>query len=142
MEESVGCLGYEINGISHVRKGSFKQKSLNGKQNLREECNLPKGISGISSPWFYVGSRYSLFPLHLEDNNLRSLNIHLGGAPKVWFGFHFEDDAMCHNSTETCAVLTNYDTHRCVIFLSFYLLNTIITQKIAFRNSKLTYRNF
>ena len=39
VEESVGCLGYEINGISHVRKGSFKQKSLNGKQNLREECN-------------------------------------------------------------------------------------------------------
>ena len=33
VEESVGCLGYEINGISHVRKGSFKQKSLNGRQN-------------------------------------------------------------------------------------------------------------
>ena len=102
----------ERNGIGTVQnffEGSYKSKtfqymenfehperifSLNKygcKWNLREECNLPKGISGISSPWFYVGSRYSLFPLHLEDNNLRSLNIHLGGAPKVWFGFHFED---------------------------------------------------
>ena len=61
------------------------------KWKLKEECNLPKGISGISSPWFYVGSKYSVFPLHLEDNNLRSLNIHLGGAPKVWMGFHFDD---------------------------------------------------
>ena len=61
------------------------------KWNLRDECNLPAGISGISSPWFYVGSKYSAFPLHLEDNNLRSLNIHLGGAPKVWIGFHFDD---------------------------------------------------
>ena len=69
----------------------FNLNKYGCKWNLREECNLPNGISGISSPWFYVGSKYSLFPLHLEDNNLRSLNIHLGGAPKVWFGFHFDD---------------------------------------------------
>ena len=61
------------------------------KWNLTEESNLPIGLSGISSPWFYIGSRYSVFPLHVEDNNLRSLNIHLGGAPKVWYGFHLDD---------------------------------------------------
>ena len=59
--------------------------------NLAEESNLPNGLSGISSPWFYIGSRYSVFPLHVEDNNLRSLNIHLGGAPKVWIAFHLDD---------------------------------------------------
>ena len=65
--------------------------------NLSEECNLPGGLSGISSPWFYVGSRHSLFPLHLEDNNLRSINIHLGGKPKVWIGFHQDDIETVEN---------------------------------------------
>lgn len=43
------------------------------------------GISGIYTPYVYVGSNRSCFPVHIEDLNLYSINIHLYGEPRVWF---------------------------------------------------------
>ena len=39
-------------------------------------------------------------------------------------------------------VLTNYDAYRCVIFLSFYLLNTLFTQKISFEKPQINVKKF
>ena len=46
---------------------------------------LEADISGVTSPWGYGGTRGSLFPIHLEDSNLASINYHLGGSSKVWY---------------------------------------------------------
>ena len=41
---------------------------------------------GINKASLYIGSKFSQFAWHLEDGNLNSINWHLGGAPKLWFG--------------------------------------------------------
>ena len=41
-------------------------------------------VVGINEATFYAGSKYAMFPFHCEDSDLRSVNIHLGGAPKVF----------------------------------------------------------
>jgi hypothetical protein len=46
------------------------------------------GVSGISSPWGYAGTRGSAFPVHVEDSNLGSMNVHLKGAIKIWYVIH------------------------------------------------------
>ena len=51
---------------------------------------LPQ-YEGVNSPYGYVGRAGSVFPIHLEDNNLGSINIHIKGAPKVWYLVHPED---------------------------------------------------
>ena len=48
-------------------------------------------ISGINTPWGYAGTRGSVFPVHLEDSDLGSVNHHLDGANKVWFFVHPDD---------------------------------------------------
>ena len=58
---------------------------------LPNECGISAGIDGISSPWFYIGSRFSMFPWHLEDYNRRSINFNFCGASKMWFGVHQDD---------------------------------------------------
>ena len=52
------------------------------KENGLEGTNNP----GINKASLYIGSKFSQFAWHLEDGNLNSVNWHLGGAPKLWFG--------------------------------------------------------
>ena len=44
---------------------------------------LMGNVEGINEATFYAGSKYAMFPFHSEDSNLKSVNVHLGGAPKV-----------------------------------------------------------
>jgi len=39
---------------------------------------------GISLPFLYFGSTHSIFPIHIEDGSLFSINYLHYGAPKVW----------------------------------------------------------
>ncbi|CAH0383564.1 unnamed protein product [Bemisia tabaci] len=41
-------------------------------------------IAGVESQYLYYGKAGTVFAYHLEDCNFLSVNIHLGGAPKVW----------------------------------------------------------
>ena len=50
-----------------------------------------KKYPGINIPFLYIGCPGAVAPLHLEEANLRSINIHLGGADKIWFGIENED---------------------------------------------------
>ena len=45
-------------------------------------------MNGINTPWLYFGCKNSLCAFHNEDNNLWSINFHLGGDPKIWWGVH------------------------------------------------------
>ena len=42
-------------------------------------------ISGITFPWLYVGSKYSTFCWHMEDQYTLSANYQHEGAPKIWY---------------------------------------------------------
>ena len=46
---------------------------------------LDSAISGISQPWLYIGTMFSPFCIHVEDEYLPSINYNHGGAVKVWY---------------------------------------------------------
>ena len=43
-------------------------------------------LPGITTPMGYIGSKNSLFCTHQEDGDNLSLNGHMGGAEKIWWG--------------------------------------------------------
>lgn len=45
-----------------------------------------RAISGVTTPWLYVGSLFGAFAWHVEDLHLYSLNTLHTGAPKSWYG--------------------------------------------------------
>lgn len=55
---------------------------------------LQKDISGMTKPWIYVGSKFSTFCWHLEDQYTLSANYQHEGAPKVWYSI---PDESCEN---------------------------------------------
>ena len=61
-------------------------------EDLEKECGITGSHSGINQPWMYIsGDPGSLFALHSEDSNLRSINFHLAGAPKVWYALPYNE---------------------------------------------------
>lgn len=72
--------------------------NLNGfstqKRSVLESLGMQ--VSGVTSPWLYVGMLCAAFCWHNEDDYLYSLNYLHSGAPKVWYGVpggkadHFE----------------------------------------------------
>ena len=50
---------------------------------------LETEVSGVTSPWGHGGTRGSVFPIHMEDSNFESINLHLDGSPKVWCKAYF-----------------------------------------------------
>ncbi|CUS10999.1 unnamed protein product [Tuber aestivum] len=41
-------------------------------------------VTGIHTPYLYIGQAYTMFALHTEDYNALSLNYQHSGAPKSW----------------------------------------------------------
>ena len=65
--------------------------TFNWIENLEENCGIPDRHQGISTPWLYIGETGSMFPFHVEDGNLLSMNFHITGAPKLWYGVQPRD---------------------------------------------------
>lgn len=49
-----------------------------------------KGISGIMTPWLYVGMLFSTFCWHAEDQHLYSMSYSHWGETKTWYGIPSE----------------------------------------------------
>ncbi|CAG0913959.1 unnamed protein product, partial [Notodromas monacha] len=45
---------------------------------------------GITSPFYFLGARGTAFAMHCEDMDLVSINLSLGGYPKIWYGIPME----------------------------------------------------
>ena len=63
-------------------------KSLPVQWDMRSENGLLNGetYEGINTPNLYIGSPGSPFSYHEEDGDLISINFHIEGEPKEWFG--------------------------------------------------------
>ncbi|KAL8433549.1 hypothetical protein ACSSS7_003840 [Eimeria intestinalis] len=44
-----------------------------------------RDVPGVTSPWLYVGTVFSSFCWHTEDNFFAACNYHHWGAPKIWY---------------------------------------------------------
>ena len=57
------------------------------KWNLKSENHLHKrlfgDLAGVTKPTFYFGTKYSAFPWHKEDGDVRSLSFLVAGSDKV-----------------------------------------------------------
>ena len=68
-------------------------KDYNLKWDLESET-FPEGtlegkIAGVNTPTLYFGKKYSAFPFHREDADLRSLSFLISGSPKVYYTLTF-----------------------------------------------------
>lgn len=68
----------DVEGVSSL-KNSWDQKIKTKLQKIKE-C-----IPGITTSFSYIGSFPSTFGLHVEDLNFWSVNVHCGGANKIWY---------------------------------------------------------
>ncbi|OTN64052.1 JmjC domain containing protein [Plasmodium knowlesi] len=47
--------------------------------------NVDVSIEGVNIPWLYVGTLFSSFCWHTEDNYFASINYQHWGEPKIWY---------------------------------------------------------
>eukprot|EP00469_Lotharella_globosa_P012745 CAMPEP_0167773384 /NCGR_PEP_ID=MMETSP0111_2-20121227/1387_1 /TAXON_ID=91324 /ORGANISM="Lotharella globosa, Strain CCCM811" /LENGTH=669 /DNA_ID=CAMNT_0007663009 /DNA_START=3961 /DNA_END=5970 /DNA_ORIENTATION=+ len=87
--------GREDDDISARTEEKEAEKEAEESQwNLKAISRLPKGllrfvekdVPGVTEPYSYIGTRFSTFCWHVEDDNLYSLSFLHGGAPKTWYG--------------------------------------------------------
>ncbi|CAG0921990.1 unnamed protein product [Notodromas monacha] len=48
-------------------------------------------IAGVNWPYIFLGSKGSAFPMHCEDMDLFSVNLHMGGYLKIWYSIQGKD---------------------------------------------------
>ena len=82
-----------FNYIENVDLPEEKVKVFDLKWNFETETFIQEivegSIPGITKPTYYFGSKYSAFPWHREDADLRSLSYLIAGAPKVCYTLNF-----------------------------------------------------
>lgn len=81
--------GFENQSSDEISKSFLNLMNLpNDKNTLLPLLN---GITGISLPWCYFGSEFSLFGIHLEDHFTYSINYQFVGDSKIWYSIKIED---------------------------------------------------
>lgn len=63
--------------LNNTYKG---QESLLKISGLRNEK-----ISGVTTPWVYIGMKFSSFCWHVEDLYINSINYNHKGSAKIWY---------------------------------------------------------
>lgn len=83
-EEPGSISGFENEDLLFLSKHPMNLMNLpHSKGSLLN--NLDKTISGMTVPWIYIGSKFSTFCWHLEDQYTLSCNYQFEGAPKIWY---------------------------------------------------------
>jgi hypothetical protein len=80
-------------------------------------------ILGIHTPFVYIGGPSSIFGLHLEDQNLLSINYKHHGAPKIWYAVAKKNKEVFINYLRS---VTNH--------LNTFFINHFISLKSNFRD--------
>ena len=70
-------------------------------------------FDGINTTWIYAGNSGVPFEFHLEDANMRSLNIHLFGESKIWFAV---DNKNIPKVEELLRKHCDYESELCPVF--------------------------
>ncbi|XBW35248.1 hypothetical protein QEN19_000812 [Hanseniaspora menglaensis] len=90
--------GY-ISGFENQKNKNLRDSFLN-LMNLPNDKNtllpLINDISGISLPWCYFGSKFSVFGIHQEDHFAYSINYQFAGDYKIWYCIKIEDSDKFH----------------------------------------------
>ena len=88
-----------ISGFENQKNKEISQSFLN-LMNLPSDKNtllpLLNDITGISLPWCYFGSRFSVFGIHLEDHFTYSINYQFEGECKIWYCIKIKDSDKFH----------------------------------------------
>lgn len=94
------------NDTENYISGFENQPSDNINNNFLNLMNLPNdqhtllpllnSITGISLPWCYFGSKFSVFGIHLEDHFTYSVNYQFAGNPKIWYCIQISDSDKFH----------------------------------------------
>ncbi|KAK5960760.1 histone demethylase PWA37_002197 [Arxiozyma heterogenica] len=66
-------------------KKTRKKRNKNTNNTNTDDNNDVNEISGMTLPWLYVGSKFSTFCWHMEDQYTLSANYQHEGAPKIWY---------------------------------------------------------
>ncbi|CAG0922332.1 unnamed protein product [Notodromas monacha] len=103
--------------------------------NLSTSFDPMLSIEGVNSPFFFIGTRNSLFPMHCQDMDLFSVNLHWGGYPKIWYSMGAREVPEYKNIVE-CAIgkdfpeCRNFPRHNIYAFdevwLDHYCLNACV----------------
>lgn len=48
-------------------------------------CSESVKMPGINTPYLYYAMPFTAFALHHEDSNVGSINVHHGGARRIWY---------------------------------------------------------
>jgi hypothetical protein len=80
----------EFNASRDWAFGSLEDSLSNHNESLLRH-NLVGKIPGLNTSMIYVGSTFSFFPWHYEDNMLYSLNYLHEGDSKTWYGVAVAD---------------------------------------------------
>jgi hypothetical protein len=86
--------GLYASDIEYNASRDWKCGSLESIANHRESLlrhDLVGKIAGVNTSMIYVGTAFSFFPWHYEDNMLYSLNYHHEGDSKTWYGIASAD---------------------------------------------------
>lgn len=88
-----------ISGFENQPSESIRNSFLN-LMNLPNDKHtllpLLTSITGISLPWCYFGSKFSVFGIHLEDHFTYSVNYQFAGNPKIWYCIKIADSDKFH----------------------------------------------
>lgn len=75
--------------LAGIEKTLFSKETnylnLSALDCLLSKSKIEEEIKGINTPFVYVGGKYSVFALHLEDFALFSINFLHEGSNKIWY---------------------------------------------------------
>lgn len=69
--------------LNHTDMGNNLQLVNLNSNSLLNICN--NNISGMNVPWLYIGSKFSTFCWHMEDQYTFSANYQIEGNQKIWY---------------------------------------------------------